>query len=78
MRNNDLRLLIEFLGIVASAGVILVGSHFISNGTLQIGTLLAAIYLLQLVFQPLQELSDVYGMLQSAAAETNPGRRTGK
>jgi ABC-type multidrug transport system fused ATPase/permease subunit len=59
---------IEFLGIVASAGVILVGARFISNGSLQIGTLLAAIYLLQLVFQPLQELSDVYGMLQSAAA----------
>jgi ABC-type multidrug transport system fused ATPase/permease subunit len=59
---------IEFLGIVSSAGVILVGTHFISNGSLQIGTLLAAIYLLQLVFQPLQELSDVYGMLQSAAA----------
>jgi len=59
---------IEFLGIVSSAGVLLLGSHFISNGTLQIGTLLAAIYLLQLVFQPLQELSDVYGMLQSAAA----------
>jgi ABC-type multidrug transport system fused ATPase/permease subunit len=59
---------IEFLGIVASAGVIFVGAHFISKGSLQIGTLLAAIYLLQLVFQPLQELSDIYGMLQSAAA----------
>jgi ATP-binding cassette subfamily B protein len=59
---------IEFLGIVAMVGVILVGAHLISGGSLQIGTLLAAIYLLQLVFQPLQELSDVYGMLQSAAA----------
>jgi ABC-type multidrug transport system fused ATPase/permease subunit len=59
---------IEFLGIVASAGVLLLGAHLISSGSLQIGTLLAAIYLLQLVFQPLQELSDVYGMLQSAAA----------
>src|SRR3954454_14854435 len=59
---------IEFLGIVSSAGVILLGAHFISTGSLEIGTLLAAIYLLQLVFQPLQELSDVYGMLQSAAA----------
>ena len=59
---------IEFLGVVASAGVIVVGAHLIQTGSLQIGTLLAAIYLLQLVFQPLQELSDVYGMLQSAAA----------
>jgi len=59
---------IEFLGVVASAGVIVVGAHLIQTGSMQIGTLLAAIYLLQLVFQPLQELSDVYGMLQSAAA----------
>ena len=59
---------IEFLGIVSSAGVILLGAHYIAQDTLQIGTLLAAIYLLQLVFQPLQALSDVYGMLQSAAA----------
>jgi ABC-type multidrug transport system fused ATPase/permease subunit len=59
---------IEFLGIVAMVGVIVVGAHLISGGSMQIGTLLAAIYLLQLVFQPLQELSDVYGMLQSAAA----------
>src|SRR5581483_11557088 len=33
-----------------------------------IGTLITALYLLQLVFQPLQELSDVYGQLQAAAA----------
>jgi ABC-type multidrug transport system fused ATPase/permease subunit len=59
---------IEFLGIVASAAVLFLGAHLISTGSMQIGTLLAAIYLLQLVFQPLQELSDVYGMLQSAAA----------
>jgi ABC-type multidrug transport system fused ATPase/permease subunit len=59
---------IEFLGIVASAAVLFLGAHLISTGSMQIGTLFAAIYLLQLVFQPLQELSDVYGMLQSAAA----------
>jgi ABC-type multidrug transport system fused ATPase/permease subunit len=59
---------IEFLGIVATAAVLFLGAHLISTGSMQIGTLLAAIYLLQLVFQPLQELSDVYGMLQSAAA----------
>ena len=38
------------------------------TGTLTIGTLITAVYLLQLVFQPLQELSDVYGQLQAAAA----------
>ncbi len=59
---------IEFLGIVAIGAVLYLGSHLYQSGTLTIGTLITAIYLLQLVFQPLQELSDVYGQLQSAGA----------
>jgi ATP-binding cassette subfamily B protein len=48
--------------------VLYFGSHLYERGTLTIGTLFTAMYLLQLVFQPLQELSDVYGQLQSAGA----------
>ncbi len=48
--------------------VIALGSSLYGAGTLTIGTLIAATGLLQLVFQPLQELSDVYGQLQSAGA----------
>jgi ABC-type multidrug transport system fused ATPase/permease subunit len=59
---------IEFLGVIATGTVLYVGSRFFEQGTLTIGTLITAIYLLQLVFQPLQELSDVYGQLQSAGA----------
>ena len=59
---------IEFLGVVAMGTVLYVGSRFYEQDTLTIGTLITAIYLLQLVFQPLQELSDVYGQLQSAGA----------
>ncbi len=59
---------IELLGVVSTAAVLLVGSHFLAHGSLTIGTLITAVYLLQLVFQPLQELSDVYAQLQSAAA----------
>jgi ATP-binding cassette subfamily B protein len=57
---------IEFLGIVSTVAVLAVGAHVLPAS--QIGTLAAAYFLLQLVFQPLQELSDVYGQLQSAAA----------
>jgi ABC-type multidrug transport system fused ATPase/permease subunit len=57
---------IEFLGVVSTAAVLLVGAHLLPPS--EIGTLAAAFFLLQLVFQPLQELSDVYGQLQSAAA----------
>jgi ABC-type multidrug transport system fused ATPase/permease subunit len=59
---------IEFLGVLATGTVLYVGSHLYQHNTLTIGTLITAIYLLQLVFQPLQELSDIYGQLQSASA----------
>jgi ATP-binding cassette subfamily B protein len=59
---------IELLGAISTCAVLVLGAHLLADGTLTIGTLITAIYLLQLVFQPLQELSDVYGQLQAAAA----------
>ncbi len=59
---------IELLGVISSCTVLLVGSRLLDQGTLTIGTLITAVYLIQLIFQPLQELSDVYGQLQSGAA----------
>ena len=59
---------IELLGVVSTCAVLVVGARFLADGTLTIGTLITAVYLLQLVFQPLQELSDVYGQVQAAGA----------
>jgi ABC-type multidrug transport system fused ATPase/permease subunit len=59
---------IELLGMMSTAAVLLLGAHLYGESQVTIGTLITAIYLLQLVFQPLQELSDVYGQMQSAAA----------
>jgi ATP-binding cassette subfamily B protein len=59
---------IELLGAISTCAVLVVGARLLAGGSLTIGTLITAIYLLQLVFQPLQELSDVYGQLQAAAA----------
>jgi ATP-binding cassette subfamily B protein len=59
---------IEFMGMLATGAVLYTGNHLYVHHTLTIGTLITALYLLQLVFQPLQELSDVYGQLQSGAA----------
>jgi ABC-type multidrug transport system fused ATPase/permease subunit len=59
---------IEFLGIVAMTAVLWVGGQMIGSGSLAIGTLVAAVFMLNLVFQPLQELSDLYGQVQSAGA----------
>ncbi len=59
---------IEFLGIVAMTAVLWVGGHMVASGSIAIGTLVAAVFMLNLVFQPLQELSDLYGQVQSAGA----------
>jgi ATP-binding cassette subfamily B protein len=57
---------IEFLGVVATIAVLALGAGVLPAD--QIGTLAAAYFLLGLVFQPLQELSDLYSQLQSASA----------
>ena len=48
--------------------VLWVGERLLTHGSLTIGTLFTAVFLLNLVFQPLQELSDLYGQVQSAGA----------
>jgi ABC-type multidrug transport system fused ATPase/permease subunit len=59
---------IQLLGILATVCALVVGAHLHDNGTLTLGTLIAFIGMLSLVFQPLQELSELYGQLQSASA----------
>ena len=59
---------IELLGVVATVAVLYAGALLIDDGSLEIGTLIAAIGLLQLLFQPLQELSELYGQVQAASA----------
>ena len=48
--------------------VLFTGARLIDGGSLEIGTLIAAVGMLQLVFQPLQELSELYGQVQAASA----------
>jgi len=59
---------IEIFGMIAIVAVLLVGGRLHDEGTLTVGTLISAVFLLNLVFQPLQELSDLYGQVQSAGA----------
>jgi ABC-type multidrug transport system fused ATPase/permease subunit len=59
---------IELLGAIASGAVLFAGAHFIGASTMEIGTLIAGVGLLALVFQPLQELSELYGQVQAASA----------
>jgi ABC-type multidrug transport system fused ATPase/permease subunit len=59
---------IELFGVIATVAVLALGSRLYEGGTLTLGTLIAFIGLLSLLFQPLQELSELYGQVQSAAA----------
>jgi len=59
---------IELLGVFAMVSVLWVGGRMLTGGSLTIGTLVSSVFLLNLVFQPLQELSDLYGQVQSAGA----------
>jgi ABC-type multidrug transport system fused ATPase/permease subunit len=59
---------IEFLGALAIGVALLYGARLHDEGTLTVGTLIAFTGLLSLVFQPLQELSELYGQAQSASA----------
>jgi ABC-type multidrug transport system fused ATPase/permease subunit len=59
---------IELLGVVAMAALLWAGGRMIGSGALTIGTLVSSVFVLNLVFQPLQELSDLYGQVQSAGA----------
>jgi ABC-type multidrug transport system fused ATPase/permease subunit len=59
---------IEALGVVAMVSVLFVGDHLLVHGSIQVGTVTAAVFMLNMIFQPLQELSDLYGQVQSAGA----------
>ncbi|MFL5928451.1 MAG: ABC transporter ATP-binding protein [Gaiellaceae bacterium] len=59
---------IELLGAVAMVAMLWAGGRMLSSGSLTIGTLVSSVFVLNLVFQPLQELSDLYGQVQSAGA----------
>ena len=59
---------IELLGVVATIAVLWLGAVLFAGGSVTPGTIVAAVGLLALVFQPLQELSELYGQVQAAAA----------
>jgi ATP-binding cassette, subfamily B, multidrug efflux pump len=59
---------IEILTAVALAVVIVAGAHRVGVGTLTVGTVAAFLQLLRRFYQPLQDLSDKFNILQQAMA----------
>ncbi len=60
--------IIEFAGTATTAVSIGVGGWFVSEGRLSIGTVVAFILLLQGLFEPVQQLSQLFNLVQSATA----------
>ena len=60
--------LIEFAGIASSALIVGVGGLLVHNGTVSLGTVVAFVLLLASLFDPVQQLSQLYNTLQSSAA----------
>jgi ATP-binding cassette, subfamily B, multidrug efflux pump len=59
---------IEFLTTLALASLIVVGSDRVGSGALTVGTVAAFLQLVRRFFQPLQDLSEKYNILQAAFA----------
>ena len=59
---------VEFLGMVATAVVLLFGGMAVIDGTLTIGVMVAFLAYVTRFFQPIQELSRLYTTLQAAMA----------
>ena len=63
--------LVEWSGIAAIAIIIGVGGWMVHQGDLEFGTVAAFVLLLANLFEPVQQLSQLYNSVQSAAASLN-------
>jgi len=60
--------LVEFVGVFAIAVVVGVGGWLSHQGSISVGTVAAFVLLLANLFEPVQQLSQLYNTVQSAAA----------
>ncbi|NCZ87830.1 MAG: ABC transporter ATP-binding protein [Actinobacteria bacterium] len=60
--------LVEFSGVVAASLVVGIGGWLVHRDTVSLGTVVAFILLLSSLFDPVQQLSQLYNGVQSAAA----------
>jgi ATP-binding cassette subfamily B protein len=59
---------VEFCGVLATAIAIGMGGWLAQNGQVSVGTVVAVVLLLSSLFEPVQQLSQMYNTLQSATA----------
>ncbi len=62
--------LVEFCGVLAAA-LAIAGGGWLAGSTITVGTVVAVVLLLSGLFEPVQQLSQLYNTVQSAAASLN-------
>ena len=60
--------LVEFAGIATTAAVVGIGGWLVHQGEVSLGTVVAFVLLLTNLFEPVQQLSQLFNTVQSAAA----------
>jgi ATP-binding cassette subfamily B protein len=60
--------IVEFTGVLGIAVVVGAGALLVQNGSVEVGTVLAFVLYLSNLFEPIQQLSQLYNTLQSAGA----------
>jgi len=63
--------LIEFAGVVAVAAAVGYGGWLVHSGDVSLGTVSAFVLMLSAMFEPVQQLSQLYNTVQSAGASLN-------
>ncbi len=63
--------LVEASGVIATALAVGVGGWLVDRGDVTIGTVIAFVLLLSQLFEPVQQLSQLYNTVQSSAASLN-------
>lgn len=58
----------EFIGVIGIAMIIAIGGGFVDRGTVEVGVILAFVLYLNNLFEPIQQLSQLYDTVQKAGA----------
>ena len=62
---------VEYLGVIGVATIVGVGGLFADQGIVTVGTVAAFVLYLNNLFEPIQQLSQLYNTVQSAGAALN-------
>ena len=62
---------VEFTGVIGISVIVGLGGVFVDNGVVTVGTVLAFVLYLNNLFEPIQQLSQLYNTVQSSGAALN-------